>query len=105
MDLNCEFTSEHRNEEMKSTSTNDVIVHIHLHYQINEIGHDQIGFVKGTSIIQYNAQYDRYVKFFKYGPLINNSSDKLWKANLVGFHKYDPITRSEVCPYSSALPD
>ena len=56
----------------------------------------QIGFVKGTYIIQYNAQYDRYVKFFKYGPLINNSSDKLWKANLVGFHKYDPITRSEV---------
>ena len=56
----------------------------------------QIGFVKGTSIVQYGAQYDRYVKIFKYGPLNNNNSDKLWKANLIGFHKYDHIARSEV---------
>lgn len=56
----------------------------------------QIGFMKGTSIVQYGAQYDRYVKIFKYGPLNNNNSDKLWKANLIGFHKYDHIARSEV---------
>lgn len=56
----------------------------------------QLGFVKGTSIIQYNPTYDKYVKSFKFAPLNSNTSDKLWKFNMVGFHKYDPIVRGEV---------
>ncbi|MCM1230669.1 MAG: hypothetical protein NC489_11090 [Ruminococcus flavefaciens] len=56
----------------------------------------QTGFIKGTSIIQYTQQYDRYLKTFKYSPLKNAQSDKLWKFKMVGFHKVDPITRGEV---------
>ncbi|MCM1222037.1 MAG: hypothetical protein NC548_46955 [Lachnospiraceae bacterium] len=55
----------------------------------------QMGFVKGTSIVRYNAQYDRYVKLIKYGPLTSNQSNKLYKFNLIGFHKYDPLIRGE----------
>ncbi len=56
-----------------------------------------LGFVRGTQIIQYNPRYDQYMRLIKYAPLKTFKDEhKLYKFGLLGFHKYDNLTRGEV---------
>lgn len=79
------------NENYPNT-LNDIITS-ESHNAINIL---KLGFLKGTSIIRYNKRYDSYLKVIKYSPLSNITSDKLYKYALLGFHKYNPILRSEI---------
>lgn len=65
-----------------------------------------IGFVKCTSIIRYDKKYDQYIRALKYGPLkAAKPTSKLYKLGLLGFHKYDNVTRGEVrCSLNPAPP-
>lgn len=65
-----------------------------------------LAFVKSTAIIQYNARYNQYMEYIKYAPLKTaKSDDKLYKFGLLGFHKYDNLTRGEVrCALSPTPP-
>lgn len=56
----------------------------------------QLGFLRGTSIIKYNKRYDQYLKITKYSPLKTCNNNKLYKFGLLGFYKYNNITRGEV---------
>lgn len=56
----------------------------------------QLGFLKGTSIIKYDTRFDQYLNILKYSPLKSCNNDKLYKFGLLGFHKYDVISRGEV---------
>lgn len=52
-------------------------------------------FVKGTSILKYNERYDKYLQMIKYAPLKKGITNRLYKFNLLGFTKYDNVTRGE----------
>lgn len=56
----------------------------------------QLGFLRGTSIIKYNNRFDQYLKITKYSPLKTCNNNKLYKFGLLGFYKYNNITRGEV---------
>lgn len=56
----------------------------------------QLGFIKGTSIIRYHKRYDQYLRLTRHAPLKNCKTDKLYKFGILGFFKYDEISRSEV---------
>lgn len=53
-------------------------------------------FFKGTTIIKYHQRYDQYLKITKYSPLKTCNNNKLYKFGLLGFYKYNNITRGEV---------
>jgi len=55
-----------------------------------------IGLMKSTSIIRYDDHYDQLLKVTKYSPLKKVNTNKLWKARMSGFFKYDNISRGEV---------
>lgn len=55
-----------------------------------------MGFVKGTQILKYNPRYDQYIKLVKYAPLRTAKKEKLYSLGMLGFHKYDNISRGEV---------
>lgn len=57
-----------------------------------------LAFVKSTSIIRYNKRYDKYINITKYSPLKTSKTNpnKLYKVALLGFFKYDNISRGEV---------
>lgn len=55
-----------------------------------------VAFVKATTFGNINTRYTQYVKMIKYAPLKKVESTKLYKFGLLGFHKYDNITRGEV---------
>jgi len=56
----------------------------------------QLALVRGTSIIKYDKQYEQYIKLLKYSPLKSKETNKLYKLALLGFFKYDNISRGEV---------
>lgn len=56
----------------------------------------QLAILRATSIIKYDKQYEQYIKAFKYSPLKSCNNGKLYKLALLGFFKYDHISRSEV---------
>lgn len=56
----------------------------------------QLGFLKGTSIIKYNKRYDQYLSITKYSPLNTCKNNELYKFGLLGFHKFNNVTRGEV---------
>lgn len=56
----------------------------------------QFGFLRGTSIIKYNNRFDQYLKITKYSPLKTCNNNKLYKFGLLGFYKYNNITRGEI---------
>jgi hypothetical protein len=55
-----------------------------------------MAFVKGTEIVRYNDKYDKYLKLVKYAPLNTFQGDSVYKCSLIGFSKYDNLSRSEV---------
>lgn len=55
-----------------------------------------LGFLKSTSILKYNQRYDKYLRVTRYSPLKTCNNDKLYKYGILGFWKYDEISRSEV---------
>lgn len=55
-----------------------------------------LGFLKGTSIIKYNQRYDKYLRITRYSPLKTCKNEKLYKYGILGFWKYDEISRAEV---------
>lgn len=56
----------------------------------------QLGFLKATSIIKYNKRYDQYIDIVKYSPLKACKNNDLYKFGLLGFHKYDNVSRGEI---------
>ena len=54
-----------------------------------------LGFVKSTSIIRYDKRYDKYIQTTKYYS-INKKTNKLYKFGLLGFSKFDPISKGEI---------
>lgn len=54
----------------------------------------KLGFIRSTSINRYGSRYDQYLRFTKYFPL-KQDGNKLYKIALLGFHKFNPITRGE----------
>lgn len=66
-----------------------------------------LSLIKTTGIIRYNKRYDQYIRLIKYAPLANpkNDTSKLYKFGLIGFYKYDNVSRGEVrCSLSPAPP-
>lgn len=56
----------------------------------------QLGLVKSTSIVKYNTRYDKYLHAVKYGPLKNIKTNKVYKIGLLGFFKYDNVSKGTV---------
>lgn len=57
-----------------------------------------LAFIQATWITKYDARYDQYLKITKYSPLKNSNVDptKIFKHGLLGFYKYNNITRGQV---------
>ena len=57
-----------------------------------------LAFIQATWILKYDNRYDKYLKITKYSPLKNSPSisDKLYKFGLLGFYKYNNVTRGQV---------
>lgn len=55
-----------------------------------------LAFIQATWILKYDNRYDKYLKITKYSPLKNSSSNKLYKFGLLGFYKYNNVTRGQV---------
>ena len=56
-------------------------------------------FSRSTSIIKHDNRYDKYVNYIKYSPLKTfktGRSDMLYKYALLGFYKYDKVSREIV---------
>ena len=56
----------------------------------------QMAFLKGTTIIKYNKQYDKYINAIKYSPLKTCKNNKAYKIGLLGFFKYNNISKKDV---------
>lgn len=57
----------------------------------------ELQMIKSTSILRYDEHYETIMEATKYYPLnSDDDSDKLYKFKLIGFYKYDPVTRAEV---------
>lgn len=54
----------------------------------------RIIFVKLTAIKKINTRYEKYINYIKFAPLSKVSNDNLYKIYLLGFHKFNPISRS-----------
>lgn len=56
-----------------------------------------LGYVKSTSIITYQKQYDKYLNVFKYQVIkpTKETVNDLFKVGLLGFHCFDPVSRGE----------
>lgn len=52
-------------------------------------------FIKSTSIIKYNDHFEDLLKVTKYAPLRKIKSDKLYKFAMLGFSRFNTITRGE----------
>lgn len=50
----------------------------------------------GTKIIKYTTRYNQYLRATKYFPLKKAESKKLYRFGLLGFFKYNEISRSEI---------
>lgn len=56
-----------------------------------------LGFVKHSRILKYNTRYNQYLKLIKYAPIKSYAqSSKLYRFNLIGFHKMDNVNREEI---------
>jgi hypothetical protein len=55
----------------------------------------QLAFLRATSIIKYDKSYEQYIKAIKYAPLKTCKNNKLYKISMLGFTKYDNISKSE----------
>lgn len=57
-----------------------------------------LAFIQGTWIVKYDKRYDQYLKITKYSPLKNSQvePEKLYKYGLLGFYKYNNVTRGQV---------
>lgn len=56
-----------------------------------------LAIVRATQNIRYNKRYEQYLDMIKYLPLKKQLDKKtLYKFGMLGFHKYDNITRGEV---------
>lgn len=55
-------------------------------------------FIKATTVIKYPERYDKYIDIIKYRPLVaeSNKTDRLYTIGLLGFHKYDNVSRGEI---------
>lgn len=53
-------------------------------------------FIKTTQIPQYNTRYNQYLHMLKYAPLKKAKGKGLCKFSLLGFHKYDNMSRGDV---------
>jgi len=51
---------------------------------------------KNSRNIRYDARYEQLLKMTKYFVLLKENPDKLFKAGLLSFGKFDPVTRGEV---------
>lgn len=56
----------------------------------------QLGFLKATSIVKYNKRYDQYLEITKYSPIKTCKNNELYKFGLLGFHKFDNVSRGEI---------
>lgn len=56
----------------------------------------RLGFDRGTRVIRYDKQYEKYLKMLKYAPLNSFKGDGLFKCSLLSFDKYDPISRYDI---------
>lgn len=75
---------ENLNEQVLENSENGILMCL------------EMMFVKSTSILKYNETFDKYLTKMKYYPLKSVKTEKLYKYALVGFFKYDNISRGEV---------
>jgi hypothetical protein len=55
-----------------------------------------LGFIRSTQILKYEARYDQYLNYLKYAPLKSYRGKTLYRFALLGFAKKDNISRSEV---------
>lgn len=57
----------------------------------------ELGFLNSTHIVKYNQRSEKYISYVKYAPLnACTIKDRLYKISLLGFHKYDNVSRGEV---------
>ena len=56
----------------------------------------KLAIMRGTQIIKYDKQYEKYIKLLKYSPLKSINTNNLYKITMLGFFKYDNISRSNV---------
>lgn len=56
----------------------------------------QLALLRNTSIIKYNKQYEQYLKIIKYAPLKTCDNSKIYKIGMLGFFKYDNVSRSNI---------
>lgn len=106
-----DFVSSMNEDEAKKCFTADYpatlqeIVSAEVHGVKNVL---YMGFVKGTSILQYSKRYDQYLRAIKYAPIKTDKTHnkQLYRFGLLGFHKYDNLTRGEVrCMLTPSVPD
>lgn len=55
-----------------------------------------LAFIRNTSIIKYDKKYDKYINILKYSPLKSCNNNKLYKIAVLGFFKYDNISKTEI---------
>lgn len=53
-------------------------------------------FVKLTTIVRRNQRLDKYMQYTKFAALSKINNNKLYKLYLLGFHKFNPVSRGEV---------
>ena len=56
----------------------------------------QLGLIKDTTVTKYNDRYDKYLHAVKYNSLKSIKTNKVYKIGLLGFHKYDNISKGTV---------
>lgn len=54
-----------------------------------------INLISVTEPIKYNSHYNDLLKVTKYFPIKKQKSDKLYRLGMIGFHKYNNLTRGE----------
>lgn len=55
-----------------------------------------MAFIRSTSPIRYNEKYEKYVNATKYFALNAHPTENIYHYALLGFHKYNPVSRGEL---------
>ena len=56
----------------------------------------QLAIIRATTVIKYDAKYEKYIKHVKYSSLKSDNKNKLFKYGLIGFFKEDNISKNNI---------